>query len=145
MAIDVKKLYLVSKCVLINENNEFLIMKRTHYKNDNSGDFWDIPGGSVDEGEDINDAIVREIREEVGIEVKERLKILKMNSSKGKNESYGIFVLYYLENFDMSQEIVLSEEHSEFKWIGFEDIENYEFYSKKTTMDSIREFLENNC
>ena len=54
MTIITDKLYFVSKCVLLNSEKNFLILKRTDYKKDGTGGLWDIPGGSVDQDEEVN-------------------------------------------------------------------------------------------
>ncbi len=49
--------------VVLNEAGEVLLEKRA----DNG--FWGLPGGSVDKGESVAEAIVREVREETGLDV----------------------------------------------------------------------------
>lgn len=53
--------------VVVNNKNEYLLVKR---KNDPlKGEFW-VPGGRLFKGEKAAEAIVRKMREELGIEVK---------------------------------------------------------------------------
>lgn len=49
------------KGVIINDKNEVLVVKET------GREFWDIPGGGMDHGESIKDALAREMHEEVGM------------------------------------------------------------------------------
>lgn len=55
--------------LFFNENNEMLVVKPT-YK-----DHWSIPGGVVEENESPRIACIREVKEEIGLEIRE-LKFL---------------------------------------------------------------------
>lgn len=137
---NIDKLYLIAKCVLINKENKFLILKRTDYKNNGSENLWDIPGGSVDKNEDLNNAVAREVNEETQINLNS-YNVFKIVSGKATQEnSYIVFSLFYSKDF--SGDIQLSKEHSEYKWIGVEEIKNYDFYLKEERVDQIKEFLE---
>lgn len=50
-----------------NENGEILLVKRK-YKPKKG--FWDVPGGFVDIGETLEESMLREIKEELGVKVK---------------------------------------------------------------------------
>jgi 8-oxo-dGTP diphosphatase len=47
-----------------NDQGETLLLK-THYRNDT----WEMPGGQVEEGEPLEEAVRREVFEETGIEI----------------------------------------------------------------------------
>ena len=61
------KTLLVALVALINEENEVLISLRK-----NRGDYnncWEFPGGKVEEGETVDHALVREVKEELSIDI----------------------------------------------------------------------------
>lgn len=49
------------KCVVFNAFGEVLVVK------ERGRDWWDLPGGGIDHGETIAEAIAREMREEVSL------------------------------------------------------------------------------
>jgi 8-oxo-dGTP diphosphatase len=53
--------------VLIRSNGEFLLTSRPAGKP--YAGYWEFPGGKVEQGESTYDALCRELREEIGIEV----------------------------------------------------------------------------
>jgi 8-oxo-dGTP diphosphatase len=55
----------VRPSIAIVENNQILLMK---YRYGNT-DVYNLPGGNVDKGETLTQTVVRELREELGIEV----------------------------------------------------------------------------
>ncbi|MDP4184214.1 MAG: (deoxy)nucleoside triphosphate pyrophosphohydrolase [Bacteroidota bacterium] len=60
-------------CAIIVLNHEILAVQRSKLM-DNAGK-WEFPGGKVDVGETLGDAVVREIREELSIEIQPNLQL----------------------------------------------------------------------
>ncbi len=63
------KLLLVVAVALIDADNRILVAQRPPGKQ--LAGFWEFPGGKVDPGERPEAALIRELHEELGIEVKE--------------------------------------------------------------------------
>lgn len=53
---------------LLNDKNEVLLMKRGGDAK-NERNYWTLPGGKVDFGETLKDAVIREAKEELGVNV----------------------------------------------------------------------------
>lgn len=52
---------------ILFRDGKYLVTRRC--EGDSFGGFWEIPGGKKDPGETLEQAVVREIREELGLEV----------------------------------------------------------------------------
>jgi 8-oxo-dGTP diphosphatase len=63
------KLLLVVAAALIDADNRVLLAQRPEGKK--LAGLWEFPGGKVDPGERPEQALIRELREELGVEVKE--------------------------------------------------------------------------
>ena len=50
--------------LILNKNNEFLLVNLQSFKEE----YFAVPGGGIDEGETFEDAVYREIQEELGLE-----------------------------------------------------------------------------
>ena len=59
--------------ILISKDNNFLLANRPVGKPYEG--YWEFPGGKIETGESIHQALVRELREELGIEVFESVAI----------------------------------------------------------------------
>ena len=59
--------------ILISKDNNFLLANRPVGKPYEG--YWEFPGGKIETGESIHQALVRELREELGIEVIESIAI----------------------------------------------------------------------
>ena len=54
--------------MIFNEKGELFLAKRSKNTKNEKG-FWETPGGSVDFGENLEQAVKREIKEEYGIDI----------------------------------------------------------------------------
>lgn len=74
-------------------NDKVLLVQRGH--NPGKG-MWTIPGGYVDQGESIGDAIMREIQEETGIKAKPLSIIALRDRPDERHDTYIIFRMQFL-------------------------------------------------
>jgi ADP-ribose pyrophosphatase YjhB (NUDIX family) len=102
---------------LLYHQNQFLLVKHTY------GEYqghWILPGGHVNLGEHIEDAIVREFKEETMLDVYPK-GILAVRSRKRSDTSldcYIIFLLKYLGGQPTSDQL----ENDEAKFFNLEEI-----------------------
>ena len=85
---------------------------------------WELPGGKVKFGENPNDAIVREIKEETGIESKVIAPYNVWSTKYVHNEEehhviHVDFLMGILTEFSLMK---LSEEHQNYKWVELHDL-----------------------
>lgn len=109
-------------CWIMNEKGEVLLQKRAGEKRRNPNK-WAKTGGQVDSGETVEEAIFREVKEELGIEIpKEQIKIDSVYKSDDKNRRFAynyIFVVdYKLEDY-----ILQKEEVADVKYFTIEELE----------------------
>ncbi len=76
---------------LIRRDREFLISQRN--ENDTFGSFWEFPGGKKNAGETFEECVVRETKEELGIDVRVEKKFMEIR--KEYNEKI-IWLNFYL-------------------------------------------------
>ena len=53
---------------ILNDEGELFLMKRGPESKNEVG-YWTVPGGTVEFGEALRDAVVREVREEIGVDI----------------------------------------------------------------------------
>lgn len=82
---------------------------------------WEFPGGKLNKGEEEEQAIVREIKEELNIEI---FPFKRISSNIHDYGSFKIKLTAYLCNF-IRGEIVLLE-HKDFKLVSFKNLKNYD-------------------
>ena len=107
----------IRKVVLIDDNDQILILKRSEGMEKFAGE-WDLPGGHAEVGESDLDALRREVKEETSLDIASPKEILQKGRIKFyKTRRYrGI--------------IELSDEHTEYKWVTIEDLDSYTIGAK---------------
>ena len=125
---------------ILNSKREFLMLQRSS-NDDFLPGYWELPGGRMDNGEDLVSGLQREIKEESGLEtnVINPLKAVSYYlDPENPRESYGVFYLCDLKK--ENQKISLSEEHANYKWVSFD---NYnELKVSNFLKKLIEEFME---
>lgn len=96
----------------IIENNKILLVKRSASK-ELFPNKWGFPAGKMEEGETPEEAVIREVKEEVGLDFTPTKLI---HQSEFDNYNFYKFV------GDFSGDVVLQEEeHDEFGWFTYEE------------------------
>lgn len=111
-----KVLQIGVKALIVNSSKEILLIKRTNYAGDRLKDLWDIPGGRIEIGEEPEDALFREITEEIG---KVKITIdspIQVKSIVNNSEKHIVRITYLC--MYKNGTVHLSGEHSEFAWFG---------------------------
>lgn len=115
---------------LLKINNKYLIIKRTSIKRGKPNAYplyWDIPGGLVEEGELPKNALIRETKEEVNLDITVG-KLIHEDSNLDKSKNCVFTRLVYmcnLTNQDENDILLQEDEHSEYKLINnLLDMEN---------------------
>ena len=104
---------------LIRRDNEYLLQDRI--KKDWRG--FTLPGGHVEPGESIVDAVIREMQEETGLTVDNpKLCGVKQFPISGENGESGRYLVFLFVADQFSGEIVSSEEGA-MHWVKKEDLE----------------------
>ena len=102
-----------------NSENKYLIQKRASIKKIEPN-LWAMIGGSVILGENSKQAIVRELKEELNIDIDiNNLEFL----TKFKVDSLFVDTYVLRKDFDINKMILKQDEVCEIKWLSFEEIE----------------------
>lgn len=109
-------------CWIMNEKGEILLQRRSPNKKRNPNK-WAKTGGQVDSGETVENAIFREVKEELGIEIpKEQIKIVDIHKSNDKNRRFS-YNFIFIVNYKINDYTLQLEEVSEVRYVTIEDIE----------------------
>ena len=103
---------------VIKKDNKYFIAQRNRQKH--FAYYWEFPGGKVDDYESFENALKREINEELSINIKIYHKI---TSQKHKDEKINVMVHYFLCEA-LNTNIILSE-HEDMKWVYKKDLLYY--------------------
>ena len=111
-----KKLKVVA-AIIENEYNEVLCALRSPQMT--LPNMWEFPGGKVESGESLNDAIEREIMEELDCKIK-ALDVFDDNTHEYENVIVNLICI----RCNIVEGLPTSNEHSELIWFRRENLES---------------------
>jgi len=108
---------------IINDKKQVLLQKRSANKRFNPNK-WALCAGHVDAYESLEDAILREIKEEVGLDIlKDDLHQFGEREFTIIDSNSHITYFYYIKsNLNEKDFIIQKEELSEVKWFDIDDV-----------------------
>ena len=102
---------------VIAVSSKVLLLQRA---DEEGGVFWELPGGRMEGGEGIEQALRRELREEVPSIARVAVGGL-LHAALVAGDAAGLVLLFYRVRADVP-EVVLSDEHIGYTWAGAEDL-----------------------
>lgn len=114
------KLLLVVAAALVDADNRILIAQRPAGKQ--LAGLWEFPGGKVDPGERPEEALIRELREELEIEVKAACLAPLTFASHAYEDFHLLMPLYICRRWDG---FVRAKEGQALKWVRARELRNW--------------------
>ena len=115
-----RKILLVAACALIDTDGRILLAQRPEGKS--LAGLWEFPGGKVDAGEAPEAALIRELREELGIETKEACLAPLTFASHAYDGFHLLMPLYVCRRWTGIPE---SREGQALKWVRAKALRDY--------------------
>jgi 8-oxo-dGTP diphosphatase len=114
------RLTLVVACALIDADNRVLIAQRA--KGKAMAGLWEFPGGKVNDGERPEDALIRELAEELGITVREACLAPLTFASHSYDDFHLLMPLYICRRWEGT---VTAREHQALTWVRANKLRDY--------------------
>jgi 8-oxo-dGTP diphosphatase len=114
------KIVLVAACALIDADGRVLIAQRPQGKS--MAGLWEFPGGKVEAGERPEQSLIRELKEELGITVKEECLAPLTFASHLYPDFHLLMPLYVCRRWEG---IAAAREGQKLKWVRPNDLRNY--------------------
>jgi len=90
-------------CVIPDATGKILLLHRNTTKRQQ----WEIPGGKLEDGEESSDAAVREVKEELGVEVQ---IIRKLGEKTFDEDGYTLHYTWYLAKITRGEVSIMEPE-----------------------------------
>ncbi len=114
------KLVLVAACALIDPDGRVLIAQRPPGKS--MAGLWEFPGGKVEASERLEQSLIRELKEELGIVVKEECLAPLTFASHLYPDFYLLMPLYVCRRWEG---FVEAREGQQLKWVRPRELRNF--------------------
>jgi putative (di)nucleoside polyphosphate hydrolase len=140
--------------IIINKKNEFLLVNLESFEEK----YFAIPGGGIEQKETLEDAVYRELNEELGIK-KKHLQIVGQSRTPIRFKFTAIKMVRDSKNYEGSERyffgfkytgeekmiIPNSGEVRSYKWVTYNDLKNYLLFDNQLqeTSEKINEIFSN--
>ncbi|MBW8186397.1 8-oxo-dGTP diphosphatase MutT [Shewanella nanhaiensis] len=131
MTDSVKKRVHVAVGVIINDKQEVLLAKRLDHLH--QGGKWEFPGGKIELNETVTDALKRELKEEVNLDVASSSPLMEINHDYPDKQV--LLDIHLVTHFAGK---ATGLEQQEVCWVPKKELVNYEFPdANKPILDKI--------
>ena len=110
--IDPKNIKIVVSIALINNYDQVLIAKRANNKH--LAGFWEFPGGKVEKDETPENALIREVKEELNVDINNKC-IAPLSFSEFDYKNFHLLLLLYICRRWEGEPLPMEEK--ELKWV----------------------------
>jgi len=112
--------------VIIN-NKKLLVLKFSNFYNHSEvNKKYVLPGGRPNNGETLTNALIREVNEEIGLNIKV-LDLIHLDLFVHKPNGKIRPIAFFNCKATIDKEIKLSEEHEDYKWVTLEEAKSLDW------------------
>lgn len=127
----------VSAVVMVDIEGRILLAQRPQGKS--MAGLWEFPGGKVEPGETPERALIRELKEELGIDTSESCLAAFSFASHSYDDFHLLMPVYVCRKWDG---IIQPREGQSLKWVKITDLKNYPMPpADEPLIAMIRDFL----
>jgi 8-oxo-dGTP diphosphatase len=94
-----------------------LLARRSPHRSTYAG-LWSFPGGHVEPGETLTEALVREVQEEVGVTPITFAFLGMIIDPNTAEDDPAIYHIYAVTAWDGGEPTLVGDEHTEFRWFS---------------------------
>ena len=109
-----------------DDNKIYYLLLNYPYNAKDKEEYWDLPKGHIEKGEQPEDTVKREVEEETALKDIEFINGFKETIKyffKWENKNILKFVIFYLAE-TKTRDIIISGEHIGYKWLSYEEALN---------------------
>jgi 8-oxo-dGTP diphosphatase len=110
----------VAVAVIVNDNNKVCISLR--HENLHQGGLWEFPGGKLEPNETVEQALAREIKEEIDLEVQQSRNLITI-----WHDYPDRCVCLHVRKVSSYQGVASSAEGQAVKWVDITELNEYDF------------------
>ena len=114
--------HIVVNAIIINSKGEILISKRAEYKP--HGLMWEMSGGSITVGETSIEGMIREVKEELGLNLKENEGVLFKTVRRDDPPADFKDLWLFKKDVDLKEITFPDGEAIDAKWVTIDEFEN---------------------
>jgi len=108
--------------LILNQKNQFLLQLRKKKKNIKSPNHWGLFGGSKKSNETYSNCIIREVKEELNIDLKNITFLTKLSYSFKSNKKIHIKYFYFIKLNEMQIKRIKLNEGQKMKFFQYNQI-----------------------
>lgn len=106
----------------IFSNEKLLVLRRAAHEP--MGGLYELPGGTVDEGETMDGALVREVFEETALYIRQINDLVTMFDFFSRDNVAGRNYVYTVET-EPGEVVIDPEEHDDYQYVSLDELSTY--------------------
>ena len=120
-----EKIQKIGVTAFIFHDGKILVLKRSQKEKFLLG-CWEMPGGKVEFGEDINEAVAREVKEETNLDVRAVGPYAAFSYVSDNGNRHTVDIQYIVEVVGDIKDLKTTPAHDDAQWIDKEEIDDLE-------------------
>jgi 8-oxo-dGTP diphosphatase len=98
-------------------DGKLLLAKRSAFKTSYANK-WSFPGGHVEHGENLKEALARELKEELAVSLADCELIAEIDDPNSTSANLVRYHIFLVTDWGAGELIIMNEEHCQLRWVS---------------------------